>query len=200
MKKLIKFARGIGILNFISTIIFNLKFFPLSIAIKLPVHVTRKVKYNLSTFRDSIIFDKESLYFGSLKIGFLDNQYTWDRPSFLKINGKLIIHGSGFHEIASGVTLEIGKDAIFEMGNNFSASHNNRIRILSFLKVGDDNMWSYDNVILDNDGHEIYNYNGEIENNNKGIIFGNNVWLGCRNLVLKGASIPNTTIIAPGGG
>lgn len=64
------------------------------------------------------------------------------------------------------------------------------------LTVGDNNMWSFDNVVMDNDAHHIFNSQGEFCNSNKGIIIGNDVWMGCRTIILKGAEVPNGTIIA----
>lgn len=186
-----------GANNIISTILFNLKMFPIEVAYRLPVLITSNVSYKYSR-PGKIVFDKNALHFGSLRIGYLDRQYTYDRPSFLKIKGKLIVHGDGFHQFAGGTTLEIEENATCEIGNNFTASHNNRIRIVDSLHIGNDNMWSYDNVIIDNDGHQIFDTNGTVCNPNKGIYIGNNVWLGCRNLVLKGTVVEDNIIIAPG--
>lgn len=179
----------------IKTIAFNFKMFPFKVAIKLPVLISAKVHYNLSR-KGSIEFEKDALKFGSLRFGFCDWQYSYQRPTFLKIQGRLIIKGSGFHTFANDLTLEIGEKATCIKGNNFSASHNNRIRILESLIVGDNNMWSFDNVVMDNDAYHIFNTKGEFCNPNIGIVIGNDVWMGCRTIILKGAEVPNGTIIA----
>lgn len=186
-----------GVRAIASTIFFNFKMFPIKDAVKLPILIISDVNYKY-TLPGTITIDEDALHFGCLTIGYLDRQYTYDRPSFIKIRGKLIIHGSGIHQFAGGTTLEITENAICEIGNNFTTSHNNRIRIVNSLRIGDDNMWSYYNVILDNDGHQIFDNHGNICNNSKGIVIGNNVWLGCRNIVIKGTIIPNNVIVAPG--
>ena len=55
------------------------------------------------------------------------------------------------------------------------------------------------NIELDTaDGHTIYSTNGEIINTPKDITIGDHVWL-CKNVsVLKGAKIPNNSVIAKG--
>lgn len=191
----LRFVKWGGVYSAAKTVAFNLKMFPFKVAVKLPVLISSKVNYKL-TRKGSIEFEENALRFGALRFGFCDWQYSYQRPSFLKIQGHLIIKGTGFHTFANGLTLEIGEDATCIIGNDFSASHNNRIRILKSLTVGDNNMWSFDNVVMDNDAHHIFNSQGEFCNPNKGIIFGNNVWMGCRNIVLKGAEIPDGTILA----
>ena len=191
----LRFIRWGGVISAAKTIAFNFKMFPLKVAIKLPVLISANVNYKL-TRKGSIEFEKDALRFGSLRFGFCDWQYSYRRPTFLKIQGRLIIRGAGFHTFANGLTLEIGEKAICIIGSDFSASHNNRIRILDSLTVGDNNMWSFDNVVMDNDAHHIFNSQGECCNPNKGIIIGNDVWMGCRTIILKGAEVPNGTIIA----
>lgn len=59
-------------------------------------------------------------------------------------------------------------------------------------------MWSYDNVIMDTDRHQITNDNNKILNYNRPIIFGNHIWMGCRNIILKGTEIADGCVIASG--
>ena len=60
-------------------------------------------------------------------------------------------------------------------------------------------MWSFDIIVMDSDAHLIYNDKGEMISHNADVIFGDNVWLGCRNIVLKGARIPDNCILGAGG-
>ena len=59
-------------------------------------------------------------------------------------------------------------------------------------------MWSYDNVVMDTDGHQITDDSGSVTNRPKPIVFGDHVWLGCNNIVLKGSSIPEDCVVASG--
>ena len=85
-----------------------------------------------------------------------------------------------------------------KIGNNLTVSHDVKIYIKKGLTVGDDNMWSYYNVIMDNDGHAIYDDEGILINSNKPVVFGNHVWMGCGCKILKGTYVADNNVIASG--
>ncbi len=135
---------------------------------------------------------------GSLRIGFGDRQFNADTKSAISIKGKLVLKGNGVHAFGPGTTLSIGKYGILTLGNNFTASVRNRISCGYSITIGDDNMWSFDNVIMDSDAHQICDEQGNVINYNKEIVFGNHVWLGCRNIIMKGTVIPDGCMVASG--
>ena len=49
---------------------------------------------------------------------------------------------------------------------------------------------------MDTDFHPIVNEHGELQNPQKPIHIGNNVWIGCRATILKGVSIADNSVIA----
>ena len=49
---------------------------------------------------------------------------------------------------------------------------------------------------MDTDFHTITDLAGNVLNPNKPIFIGDHVWIGCRNTILKGASIPNDCVLA----
>lgn len=128
----------------------------------------------------------------------MDIERAGVRQSTISIQGTLKVKGKGVHQFASGLSLNIMPNAIVEIGNNFSCAHNARFHIYKSLVIGDDNMWSFDNVIMDTDAHSIYDENGALITHDKGITFGDNVWLGCRCIVLKGSKIPSGSLVAAG--
>ncbi len=113
----------------------------------------------------------------------------------INIKGSMVIKGDGYHAFAPGVILYVGNNAILEVGNNFSVSHDAKFYIKKSCTIGDDNMWSYYNVIMDNDAHPIYDTNGKLLNGNRNVIIGDHVWVGCRCTIMKGAIIPDNSII-----
>lgn len=54
---------------------------------------------------------------------------------------------------------------------------------------------SWDNFIMYNDFHKIYK-NDKVINENKRVIIGNDVWIGCRSTILKGSEIASNSVIA----
>lgn len=85
-----------------------------------------------------------------------------------------------------------------EIGNNFYVGHNIRWTIAKHCIIGDQNMYSYFNFLMDTDGHPIFDENNTIINPSKAFKIGDNVWIGCRCTILKGAEIPTGSIIASG--
>lgn len=128
----------------------------------------------------------------------MDLEYIYDKPSLLNIKGSLILSGKGVCQFAPGLILFIGENAYMKIGDNFTVSHDTKIYIKDKLIVGDDNMWSYYNVIMDNDGHTIYDNDGILVNSNKPVVFGNHVWMGCGCKILKGTCIADNNVIASG--
>ena len=49
---------------------------------------------------------------------------------------------------------------------------------------------------MDTDFHRIYNEKNELINTPKAIHVGNHVWIGCRNLILKGVNIADNVVVA----
>ena len=80
----------------------------------------------------------------------------------------------------------------------FSVSVDARINVAKRVSIGNDNMWSYGNTIMDNDSHPIYDSSGNQINHHREVVFGNKVWMACHCIILKGADIPDGTIIAAG--
>ena len=135
---------------------------------------------------------------GRVSVGFQDVEWSGNKQSVINIRGTLLIKGKGSHSFASGLSLNIAPNAVVEINGGFSCSHNARIQIFKSLKIGEGNMWSFDTIVMDTDSHKIFDENGTLISHNEGVAFGNNVWLGCRCIVLKGSVIPDGSIIAAG--
>lgn len=89
-------------------------------------------------------------------------------------------------------------DGVMEIGNNFYANGETGFHCRKGLKFGDDVMLSVHIIFLDTDYHPIFNSQGERINLDREIVIGNNVWIGCRALILKGAIIGNNIIVGAG--
>jgi acetyltransferase-like isoleucine patch superfamily enzyme len=51
---------------------------------------------------------------------------------------------------------------------------------------------------MDTDEHPLYNNENERINPDKAILVGDHVWVGCKCVLLKGAEVPNDTVVAAG--
>lgn len=105
-----------------------------------------------------------------------------------KTNNKLLI---GY-----GSYIQIGKNAILEIGNSFI---NREVKIIcnKKIKIGDGCIIAMGTVIRDNDGgnHKILSKDYI---NSKSVIISNHVWIGENVMILKGVTIGEGAIIAAG--
>lgn len=63
------------------------------------------------------------------------------------------------------------------------------------IQFGDNVLISWDCLIMDTDFHKIYDQTGKLINSPEPIIVGKKVWIGCRNVILKGSKISDGSII-----
>lgn len=183
-------------IGFIKTLWFNFRYLPLKEAIYLPVILARDVQ--VRSCRRGFCSFIDGTKIGILRFGFGDRDHNYDRRSSLYIQGRIELIGKGIHAFGPGTCLRIGKNGVLRVGSNFTCSVNNRIYCSKEISIGDDNMWSFDNVVMDTDSHLIYETDGQVSNPNRELVFGNHVWVGCRNIILKGSNIPSGCIVASG--
>ena len=172
------------------TILFNFKYFNFKDAIKLPVFVSSQVllkelngTINLDIVRTGVI------RLGFNDVGIFDRQRSrtiWQVSGTVEFKGSAIIgHGS---KICVGGNLVIG--------NNFRISAESTIMAFKKITIGNDVLLSWDILIMDTDYHEIYDENHSCINQPKAVVIGNNVWIGCRSLILKGVEIADGVVVA----
>ena len=56
----------------------------------------------------------------------------------------------------------------------------------------------WDVLVMDTDEHPLYDMVGNRLNPNRPIVVGNHVWIGCKCVLLKGAEVPDNTVVAAG--
>lgn len=175
------------------TLRMNFYYLPFREAIKIPIIVSRKVKIRL--LKGAVNFNCR-IETGLVKIGFdtlgtIDykhNRAIWENDGTITFNGPVRIGAS------TKLVLLKGSSVIF--GSKVSITGSSNIIAEKECSIGDCCLISWDCQIMDTDFHKIYNDSGKRINNPKSIIIGNNVWIGSKVLILKGAEIPNNCIIA----
>lgn len=189
MRKILKLLAKINM----KTIYFNIKYLPFNQAIKLPILISRRV-YLRKTSGAIIIL--HPIKPGLIKIGYGDIGIFDDKHSrsIWEVSGKVIFKGKA--NIGHGSKISVGNNGILQLGNNFAISAESSIVAFSKVEFGDNCLLSWDVLVMDTDFHLIKDEKGNIINQPQPIIFGNNVWVGCRNLILKGTKIPDNCVIA----
>ena len=181
------------ILGIPKTILINFKCLPISQAIKLPIIVSHKVLLK-EIYGDIEI--NEKIKMGMIRIGFGDIG-IFDKSlsrSIFKNSGKIIFNGKC--RIGHGSKLSVNRNAVITFGKDFSISAETSIVCNKKISIGNNVLISWDCLLMDTDFHNIYNIEDYIINKDKDIIIGNNVWIGCRNTLLKGTKINDDVVIA----
>jgi len=130
------------------------------------------------------------LQLGYQRVGSLDvvnNRTIWEVRGKVVLNGKCIRIGSG-----SSITV-IGECIL---GDSLIITGRSTIICRDKIVFGRNVLISWDVLLMDTDFHNIYDEEFQLINEDKPILIGDNVWIGCRSTVLKGTILPSNSIIA----
>lgn len=176
----------------LKTLYFNLYYLPFHQAIHFPILVSRKV-YLKRPF-GKIRLDAPAT-FGLIRIGFGDVGIFDDRfsRSIWDVSGLVVFKGKT--ELGHGSKITVAETGVLEFGKDFTITAESTVIAYKSICFGENCMLSWDVLIMDTDLHRIKDQNGEIINNDAPISIGNNVWIGCRSIILKGTSIPDYVVI-----
>jgi acetyltransferase-like isoleucine patch superfamily enzyme len=185
----------IQLLKFLNlkTIYFNLKYFPVKQAVKLPVLLSNKVY--LREVKGRIHFNCE-IKFGLVQIGY-GNVGIFDKKksrTIWEVYGDVTFCGNA--NIGHGSKIIVGPKGSIIFGTRLLISAESSIIAYEKIQFGNNCFLSWDTLLMDTDFHSIKNEKEEIINSPKPIIIGNHVWIGCRSVILKGSIIPDNSIIA----
>lgn len=183
---------ALSVLNW-KTLTFNFHYFPFRTAIKLPVFVAQKVR--LQNLGGSIKLGKH-IRPGIVKIGYGKEETRDERKSrtIWDVQGEVIFHGKA--DINHGSKVHVTKSGKVQFGDNLWIQAESTIKCNHSISVGKNCLLSWDILMMDSDFHSIYNSAKERINDDKPIVVGDNVWIGCRTTILKGASIAPNSVVA----
>lgn len=119
--------------------------------------------------------------------------YTGGRP-YPKIIHKGGVLVAGNCEFYSGVRLEVGEKGRLEIGNGTYLNRNTLIVCEKRVDIGKNCRIAWDVIIMDSDLHPTHS-KPMID---KSVFIGDEVWIGCRSIILKGVKIGEGAIIAAG--
>ena len=230
------------------TLRFNLHYFPLKTALKLPVVVSHRTY--LRELHGKVELP-ENVETAMIKIGFGDvGHYDRKRSRTIwQVSGTVSFGGKA--SIGHGSKISVRGD--LKLGADFNMTAESTIVCAKEIRFGDDCLLSWDILVMDTDEHPLYNRhetarretrdhgtmtgdydndhfdqelkfqpsresghshgqrswskspevprpasNNERINPDKPIIVGNHVWIGCKCVLLKGAELPDNTVLAAG--
>lgn len=129
---------------------------------------------------------------GYQRLGIHDGYYN---RTVWQVSGQITIEGERI-DIGRGSSLCVSGKCYF--GNHFAITGKSTIICRKSIIFGYGVLISWDALLMDTDYHTIINEQGMVINEEKPIIVGDNVWIGCRATILKGTSIPSNSVIAAG--
>ena len=190
MNKLLTFLREV---NLWKTLWFNLHYFPLKVALHLPVMVYKRTI--VSVAKGSIVLDASvktgMVLLGVSGLGLQDAYYS---RTIWNVAGRVVIKGKA--SIGRGTKILVAKNGTLTLGNNFRITGRTELICREGITFGEDCLLSWDILMMDTDYHYVIPQNGERRPNQQSITVGNHVWIGCRNTILKGVKIADNTIVA----
>lgn len=113
-------------------------------------------------------------------------------PRVIKKGGRLLAENCQFY---SGVRLEIGPAGTLSIGNGTYLNRNTLIVCEDRITIGENCKIAWDVIIMDSDLHPIDESTPMI---NKPVDIEDNVWIGCRSIILKGVTIGYGAVVAAG--
>ena len=202
------------------TLRFNFHYFPFATALKLPVVVSHRTY--LRELHGKVMLP-EKVETAMVKIGFGDvGHYDRKRSRGIwQVSGTVSFGGKA--SIGHGSKLSVRGD--LKLGAGFNMTAESTIVCAKEITFGDDCLMAWDVLVMDTDEHPLFNrrettrretrdsgpvprpevpcpVSNEMENErinpDKPIIVGNHVWIGCKCVLLKGAEVPNDTVLAAG--
>lgn len=183
------------IVSVFRSFIFNLMYVGIKQAFKLPVCISYNTKVNI---RGHICIDSP-LKFAMIRIGFHEADVSNPHDTtVLKIEPKGCLIFRGTAHIGKGSKIFVKENAVLEIGNNFAISASSQIGCYKYISFGNDIQFSWDCLVMDSDTHYILDENNSLINEDKKIIMGDKIWIGCRTTILKGSIIPNNCVIGAG--
>lgn len=182
--KLIRYIGGIP-----KSLYVNFRLLPFSQAIKLPIIVSRKTKLRSLSGKAHL----KKIKTGIVRIGFGGTDmmdYSYER-TILKITGDIYFNG----KTKIGVGARIMVSGKLTLGDNFDITGNAMIICAKEISIGNNTMIAWQSILMDSDQHSIFDATAKRINEDKPIFIGDNVWIGAKSFILKGAKIPNGSIV-----
>ena len=168
----------------------NFRLLPFSVAIKLPIIVSRKTI--IRSLSGSAIVNKVRP--GIVRIGFGTVEtvdYSYNR-TIIDISGEIAFLGKCNIGRGSKVMVS-GK---LTLGEFFMVSADSTIICQKDITIGAHSLIAWGTLLMDSDHHAIYDLQHTQINEDKAIVIGDHVWIGSRAVVLKGSHIANDSIVA----
>lgn len=170
------------------TLRFNLHYFGRG-GVRLPVLVSRN--YVLAELRGTVRVANPRpgcVRLGYSSVGIFDKRY--DRGIW-QSSGEVVFDGDA--AFAQGSKISVGANGKLSVGAGFRNMAKGEFVCHERMYLGAGSLVSWDTLFMDTDFHQVDGKPASAP-----VTVGDNVWVGCRCMVLKGAEIPDGSVVAAG--
>jgi len=181
-----------AILSIPKTIYFNMRCFPFSTAVKLPILISYRTKI-IEVQRGTIKFTNPPKRFG-VKIGFGGSDGIVERKGEICLDDGCV-YFEGKADFCKGTSLR--NEGIIYFGNNFWANRNCTIWCSREMRFGQNILLGWNVVLRDSDGHLIID-NGNPKPVDGSIIIGDHCWICSEAHILKNSGLGKNCVLAYG--
>lgn len=179
-------------LSFWKTLRINFKYLPPPQAIRCPILVSRhtRIRDLKGQLKIESPIKTGMIKIGMDAVGIFDNKRS---RAIWEIRGYIIFKGRAFFGNGSKLTVMDYGELI--LGDNFYISGESAIVCKRHIEFERNVLLSWDILVMDTDFHKILDPEGKEQSPDGEIFIGENVWVGCRSLVLKHSHIPEGCVI-----
>lgn len=180
-------------ISWLKTIYFNYRMLPFKQAVRLPVVIYKRTLFR--SLKGKIVINAKPK-FALVKIGREDVVACMGSHTNLLIDGKLEFNGKA--TIGCGSSIHLSKSGHMVLGDRFRVTGNAAFLCENEMIFGYHVGIAWNTFFMDSDRHDIIDENGKKLNMPAPIKVGDYIWIGFNVTLLKGAVIPDASIVAAG--
>lgn len=178
--------------NFLKTIHTNLKYFPITDALKFPIVIGKNTDIKLGSIKFNCPIRPSLVRLGTQPIPVIEGGSS---RLVIKNNGTIEI--GGLFICQTGVKILIREGAVFSVADKVKIGHLTKVVCYKKISIGNVFMSSWECQIFDTDFHFLYNIEKETYYPRlKPVIIGNDVFVGNRSTIGKGTILPNGSTVS----
>ena len=160
---------------------------------RLPVVLYRP---KLLKLKGQVLIDSEKVYTGMIRLGDYTVSFYPNTGIVWENHGGTVVF-KGNCRIGNASAVSVGKKGNLFFGSGFQATSALKIACYHKINFGDNVLIGWDNIFMDTNFHKIKKLDGEeFGRPYAEIKIGDRCWFGLKCTVMKGAEVPDNTIIS----
>ena len=176
---------------------YNFRLLPFAQACHLPILISHRTAVRCCP--GSITISKGCpLRIGLVKIGFSTYQGSDFRQQRTRMNvrGRLLLQGDC--DFGAGSSVEVAEKGLLSIGPGSHIGPLSLVICHKGITLGAQTRTSWQCTLMDTDQHDLVDDQGNCRNADREIVLGDNVWMGCHVIIVKGTVLASHTTVGAG--